>query len=234
MAGFSNAQLTAYPCGSGNDYIKYFGPDKDFSDIQRLVDGDIHHVDLMQVNDSYSINVCNFGFDALVCKTMDHVRRWPLLGGRNAYTTGIMRHLFTGRSTQVEVRLDGTGFFSGRMLLCTMANGTHVGGKYRCAPFSDNGDGLMEVNLFRPMPIVRFAQLIGSYADGSYATREDIGRIHLYRRAATAEISSRRPLYLCVDGEILCDTHFQIRNIPNAIQFVVPSDNHLTTSTTPL
>ena len=28
--GFSNAEVACYPCGSGNDYIKYYGSKEDF------------------------------------------------------------------------------------------------------------------------------------------------------------------------------------------------------------
>jgi len=217
-----NSQLAAYPCGSGNDYIKYYGTAADFLDLPRLMNGTVREVDVMRVGDRYSLNVCNFGFDALVCKTMDQVRRWPLLGGTNAYTTGILRHIVTGRSTPVTMRVDGETFYDGRILLCTLANGRYVGGQYKCAPASDNADGMLEINLFRPMSIARFASLIGSYADGTYPSRKGMSRWHRYRRGTEVEIESPRPLYLCVDGEVLCDTRFHIRNLPRAVRFVVP------------
>lgn len=216
------AELAAYPCGSGNDYIKYYGTAADFLNLHRLVHGTVHEVDVMQVGDRYALNVCNFGFDALVCKTMERVRRWPLLGGGNAYTTGILRHIVTGRSTPVDIHVDGKAFYQGRILLCTLANGQYVGGKYKCAPYSDNTDGLLEINLFHPMSIVKFASLIGCYADGSYPTVEEVKPYHHYCRGTEVEIESPRLLYLCVDGEVLCDTRFHVRNLARAVRFVVP------------
>lgn len=222
LVGCARAELAAYPCGSGNDYIKYYGTAADFLDLRRLMNGTVREVDVMRVGDRYSLNVCNFGFDALVCKTMDRVRRWPLLGGRNAYTTGILRHILTGRSTPVTMRVDGEVFYDGRILLCTMANGRYVGGKYKCAPCSDIADGLLEINLIRPMSIVRFARLIGTYADGTYPTVPGMDRWHRYRRGTEVEIESPRPLYLCVDGEVLCNTRFHVRNLARAVRFVTP------------
>ena len=222
LVGQTDVELAAYPCGSGNDYIKYYGSAADFLDLGRLLQGSAHEVDVMQVNDRYALNVCNFGFDALVCKTMDRVRRWPLLGGRNAYTTGIVRHILTGRSTPVAIRVDGKAFYEGRILLCTLANGRYVGGQYKCAPCSDNADGLMELNLFRPMSILRFARLIDSYADGSYPSVPGVKPFHRYTRATEVEVTSPRPLYLCVDGEVLCGTRFEVRNLTRAIRFVAP------------
>ena len=191
--------------------------------VRRLMRGSVHEVDVMQVGDRYALNVCNFGFDALVCKTMERVRRWPLLGGGNAYTTGILRHIVTGRSTPVDIHVDGKAFYQGRILLCTLANGHYVGGKYKCAPFSNNTDGLLEINLFHPMSIVKFASLIGCYADGSYPTVEEVKPYHHYCRGTEVDISSPRPLYLCVDGEVLCNTRFHVRNLHRVVHFAVPS-----------
>ena len=226
-------QLAAYPCGSGNDYIKYYGTAADFLDLPRLIHGEAHQVDVMRVasGDSnrqpdtgqFSINVCNFGFDALVCKTMDEVRRWPLLGGGNAYTTGIVRHILTGRNTPVHICVDGEEFYEGGILLCTLANGRYVGGKYCCAPYSENDDGLLEVNLFLPMSVAKFAGLIGTYADGSYPTVKGIDRVHRYRRGKRVEIESPRKLFLCVDGEVLSGTRFTVENLPGAVTFITPA-----------
>lgn len=223
MAGCPDTELAAYPCGSGNDYIKYYGLANDFLDLNKLVNGNTQDVDVMRVGNRFALNVCNFGFDALVCKTMDKVRRWPLLGGSNAYTTGILRHIFTGRRTKVTISVNNKPFYDGSILLCTLANGQYVGGKYRCAPHSDNNDGMIEINLIRPMSLIRFARLIGPYADGTYTSIPGIDKVHRYCRATEVEINSPNPLYLCVDGEVLHDTHFHIINLPKSVRFVSPS-----------
>ncbi len=75
IVGQPNTEMTCYPSGSGNDYVKYFGGSTEFLDIRRLVSGTVKQVDVMRVNDRYALNVCNFGFDAIVCKTMIQVRR---------------------------------------------------------------------------------------------------------------------------------------------------------------
>ncbi len=224
--GFTNAEVTCYPSGSGNDYVKYYGGSSRFMDIKRLIDGEVHKVDIMQVGNRYALNVCNFGFDAVVCRTMEQVRRKPIIGGRNAYTTGILKALFTGRHTECRITVDGTVVNDGPILFCTMGNGRYVGGSYQCSPLSQNDDGLIEVCVFKPMSIITFARLIGSYRDGSFIHRDDVRDKMTYLRGESIDIETPAPIDLCLDGELVSGTHFTIRQLPRAVRFVVPSENN--------
>ena len=228
-----NAEMTCYPSGSGNDYVKYFGTQADFLDLKSLANGTAKAVDVMRVvvektpgtmGDSthYSLNICNFGFDAIVCKTMEQVRRKWLIGGRNAYTTGIVKSLLTGRRTQCRITVDGNVVHDGEMLLCTLGNGRYVGGAYQCSPLSQNDDGLVEVCLFKPLTLFRFIKLIGSYRDGTFIHRPDIQDKMTYLQGRVIDIDTPRPIDLCVDGEMLFGSRFHIEQLQRAIRFAVP------------
>ncbi|MBO4599957.1 MAG: hypothetical protein J5641_04380, partial [Bacteroidales bacterium] len=203
IIGFPHVQVTVHANGSGNDYIKYYATHDDFNDIARLVDGTPHPVDVMKVNDRYSINVCNFGFDAMVCKVGNDVRRKPIIGGKHSYTTGIIRSIFTSRSNYVRMTVDGEPFFDGHMLLCTLGNGRYNGGKYMCAPLSKNDDGLLEINLFKRMSLIKFTSLIDDYSQGTHINRPDVQRLMHYRQGIVVEMASPDPFWLVIDGEML-------------------------------
>ena len=222
IVGHSNAEMTCLPIGSGNDYVKYYGGKEAFLDLKRLVEGTAHAVDVMRVGDRYALNICNFGFDAMVCKTMIQVRRKWLIGGRNAYTTGIVKALFKGRRTRCRITVDGQEVHDGDLLLCTLGNGRYVGGAYQCSPLSQNDDGLIEVCFFKPMSLVTFARLIGSYRDGTFIHRADIQDKMTYLRGRVVDIESPAPIDLCVDGEMLRDSRFHVEQLPQAVRFVVP------------
>ena len=227
--GHPNAQVSCFPCGSGNDYIKYYGSMADFTDLPRLVEGVPHPVDVMRItlpgtdHLRYSINICNFGFDAMVCKTGNDVRRAPIIGGSHSYTTGIIKSIFTSRSNYVRMSVDGQPFFDGKMLLCTLGNGRYNGGKYMCAPLSINDDGLLEVNLFRRMSLVKFASLIDDYSRGTHINRPDVKHLMLYRQATTVDIESPKPFWLVIDGEMLHASRYHVENLRHAITFVSPA-----------
>ena len=145
---FENAEVTCYPCGSGNDYVKYYGGKDRFMDVEELMTAPAKAIDLIKVGDRYSINVVNFGFDTEVCVTMEKVKSKALIGGRNAYTTGVVKAVLTAMKTKGNVYADGELLNEkNRFLLCTVANGKYIGGRFCCAPRSLNDDGLLEVCL---------------------------------------------------------------------------------------
>ena len=223
IIGFPNVQITVHANGSGNDYIKYYDSFEAFSDIARLVEGVPHPVDVMKVNDRYSINVCNFGFDAMVCKIGNDVRRKPIIGGKHSYTTGIIRSIFTSRSNYVRMTVDGEPFYDGHMLLCTLGNGRYNGGNYMCAPLSKNDDGLIEINLFKRMSLFKFASLINEYSHGTHINRPDVQKLMHYRQGTLVEMASPDPFWLVIDGEMLHSNHYRVQNIKHAITFVSPA-----------
>lgn len=221
MVGRPLSQVAAVAVGSGNDYVKYHGSVEDFRDVARLIEGSPTKVDLMKIGDRYSINVCNFGFDAEVCRNSALVRNWPLLGGRNAYTTAILKSLSL-RHHYIQMKVDGADFYDDYLLLCTLSNGKYVGGKYLCAPLSQCDDGKMEVGLFRCMPLLRLIPLIPYYMNGTHLQNKRIQGLIKYCRASKVVVSSTNPFWLCIDGEMVYGDYFEIENLQRAINFVLP------------
>ena len=90
IVGFENAELSCCPCGSGNDFVKYYGGEEAFRDIEALINAPSHPIDLIKINDTYSLNVVNFGFDTHVAKTMEKVREAPLRSSAHSATLSPM------------------------------------------------------------------------------------------------------------------------------------------------
>ena len=105
--GFSNASLTCYPIGSGNDFVKCFGGKERFLDLEKLVYGKAQPTDIIKVDDEYCINACHFGLDSAVAKTMAKVKRKKIIGGKNAYITGVVKAFICDMKTKGKVIADG-------------------------------------------------------------------------------------------------------------------------------
>ena len=225
--GERKVEVGCFPCGSGNDYVKYF-EGRRFDDVRALAEGDAVEVDVMEFEVAgerrYCINTLNFGFEAEVCRTMADVRRKPLIGGRMAYTTGIVKSLATGRKNPCRIEVDAQPWYEGDLLLASLANGRYAGGGFMCAPRSVNDDGLLEVMYVKPLSVAQFVKLIKYYEHGEHLDRPELHEVVGYCRGTRVCFSSDEPFYIAIDGELVRGTRFEVMNHRRALRFVVPSN----------
>lgn len=223
--GFKNVEIGCYPCGSGNDFVKYYGSRKRFTDIKRLVKAPTVQIDLIKIGDIYSVNVANFGFDAFACRTMNEVKGKPIIGGKNAYYFGVMKGLFNAMQTEAKVYADGKLLNEdGTLLLCTAANGSHYGGAFNCAPKALNNDGLMELCLVKPMSRTKFVKLVNSYKNGNHLEDPNFSEYITYCRCKKAEFKADEDFAVTIDGELAVGNSFTCEVIPKAINFILPEE----------
>ncbi len=224
IVGVKHASATVYPHGSGNDFIKYYGSIEDFSDLESLVNGVECQIDIMKVGEKYSVNVVHFGFDTAVLRTMMKVRRHKIFGGKNAYTTGVVTAFINGMKTKCEVLVDGKQIGSNIMLLCTVANGKYVGGKYQCAPKSDNSDGFMEVCYVSTLSRIKFLQLINCYTKGQHLDDPRLKKYITYCKGKEVEIiGENEDFCVSLDGELNIGKQFKVEMLKHAVNFAVPA-----------
>jgi len=220
--GHAQAAVGCYPCGSGDDYIKYYGGKAVFVDIGTQLAGTETFVDLMRLNDRLAINMVHFGFDSKVALTMRKVRRHPLLGGRKAYYAGVLSAFFQPFANACRVQVDGEAINERTLLLCTIACGQYVGGSFRCAPRSDNQDGLLDVCLVKPISRPGFVSMIAAYTKGEHLDDPRFKSIMVYRRGSSVQIDMEKSFPILLDGELLTLASVQVDALPQAIRFVVP------------
>ena len=56
VVGYDNVEMGIIPCGSGNDFVKYYGGKKVFWNLEELIDAPEEYIDLMRVGNKYAIN----------------------------------------------------------------------------------------------------------------------------------------------------------------------------------
>ena len=218
-----NAEVTVFPSGSGNDFVKAFGGADRFLDIPALLKAPAKPIDLLKVGNRWADNVVNFGFDTTVAITINEERLKTGHGNKNAYTKGVVRALLTAMNNRFTVKADGETLNpKGRALLCTVANGKYVGGSFCCAPRAEVDDGLIEVCLIRPISRLRFVKILKPYTNGEHLDREDMRDIITYRRAKVVEVEAPEGFAYSLDGEIVYETKFKIEIVPGAVKFAVP------------
>jgi len=220
LIGAPNVHLGVIAIGSCNDLLKNF-PEFDFLSVERAINGSHKMLDVLKVNDRYSVNVINIGFDARTnadcCNYKKRIKKI-----KTAYNLAIVKNLITKMSRKIIVTGDGKPFFDGKMLLATFANGAFYGGGYKCAPNALVDDGLMEMTVVRAVSRFKFISFIKYYKDGSYINNPKLTDVIAYRRAQKVVIEAEKPFEVCIDGENYLWQRVEIEILNKQLSFVLP------------
>ena len=232
LVGAHNAELAILPIGTGNDFVKIYGATNEkvgeFRDFKQLIDGEAKPIDLSKISGPsleepwYSINVINFGFDAIV-GAKGNINKQK--GKKNPYgPAAIIPALLKGRFNNTIIKADGEQLNKKKMLLGSLGQGQWVGGQYHAQPHSDNTDGLIDVMMLKCMSLARLMiQYFGKYQRGEHLDNEKLMKRIVYRRAKTVEIIAPKDIDICVDGEMIRGNHFDVEVCPGAIKLVYPA-----------
>ena len=206
--------------GTTQDLLINF-PGRDFHSVKDMLAGTVTPVDIIRINDSYCVNVCNIGFNSTVASRANEL----VAKGKSAheaYTRGVVNAILTSRYNHIKVTVDGKRINRGYMILCTIANGRRVGGEFNCAPNAKVDDGLIDVCLFRPMSLLRFLMLIPLYRKGEHIiSKWGRGRVS-YRQAHEVRITTKDLIDIYIDGEQLPGSHFEMSMLPGALPLRLP------------
>ncbi len=200
LAGFSNAAMTCIPSGTGNDFLKNFGEDwSKFLDAEKLWDGDVFPLDLIDCNGRYCLTIACNGIDARVADSVHRFSRSPLLTGRGSYLCSVAANFLFRTIGQHwtdwldEERLEGS------FALVSMCNGRYYGGGSMPVPEARMDDGVLHTVLVRSVSRWTFARLFGPYSAGEYASLPpELIRVSTARKV---RIQSGGDIVSCLDGE---------------------------------
>jgi len=219
--GFPQAEVSCYPCGSGNDFVKYYGKER-FLDLKAHFTAKAQKIDLLRCGDNYSINIANFGFDAYAAYIMAKIKKKPIIGGKLSYISGVVAALFKAMRTKCTVLVDDKPYYDGDILLCTAANGNFVGGGFKCSPKSVNTDGLLDFCLVKPVSKLTLVRLITAYNKGTHLESPAFQKYLIYSRGKKMEVTAPNGVLLCLDGETYPINHFVVEIMEAALNFAVP------------
>ena len=99
IIGYDNAAMTVIPVGTGNDFLKNFGPEdmEKFRDAENLWDAPQFPIDAIDVNGRIALTIACSGIDARVAKDVHNFSESPILDGKSSYIVSLMvNFLFKG------------------------------------------------------------------------------------------------------------------------------------------
>ena len=225
-AKLENVSVTSYPGGTGNDFIKAFGDDRErFFDLAQLVFGEIRKFDLIETCGRYSINICSVGADARIGTDVHKYSSIPVLGaGPMAYVTSTIVNVLKGLNQPVKVKADGFSY-EGLSAIVTACNGQYYGGGFRPSIDARPDDGRMEIFLVKELKLHQFAALIGKYSKGKWREIPEDMLVHFY--SDNVVIETPEPVVVNVDGEALYSDHINFTLVPAGVNFIVPKNMKL-------
>ena len=218
-ANRSNVALTHFPGGTGNDFVRCFGGEKDrFRDLGELLDGEERALDVIDCNGRMSINICSVGIDARIGTDVHKYSSLPLLGGKASYITSAAVNLVKGVRQPLRVKCGGKLFYGDMSLVCA-CNGSYYGGGFHPVPEARPDDGVLDFLIVKGVSRLGFVRLVGAYAKGEYASMPEV---ITHVRGDAIEIESEKELAVNVDGEAIHAKTVSIKLLPGAVRFIVP------------
>ena len=241
LANCKNAELAIYPIGTGNDFVKIYAKTEEYDEIVKnkvgakrflsfkdLINAKASPIDLSEVTGEtlekpwYSINVVNYGFDAIVGAKGNENK---LKGKKNPYgfTQAILPAILHGRFNKIEVYADGEKMNEKKLLLSSVSQGQWVGGEYHASPKSNTSDGLLDVIVVKTMGFIpMMAKFFGAYQHGTHLDNPKLAKKVFYKQAKEVKIVAPESVQICVDGEMLSGKEFTIRCLPGALKLAIP------------
>lgn len=217
--GYKNLSVTSFPCGSGNDFIKYFAAPEVFSRMENFLRTETRPIDVIRVNDRYALNVCSMGFDARIGTAIDAYRRHPLLSGPRAYHASVAVNLIKGVAKPLRVETEEGLVMEGKLTLVCICNGSWYGGSYHPVPQADMQDGLLDVLVVKKVSRLTVARVISAYQQGKFEAYPQL-ITHCRTRSLTLSTPQEEPVNL--DGELLMSRDVRVSVMPDALRFFAP------------
>ena len=222
IAGYENAAMTVIPTGTGNDFLKNFGPDAaKFSDPENLWDGPDFPLDLIDCNGRYCLTIACSGIDARIA---DSVHRYGgLLSGRGSYLLSVaVNFLFKPIGRRWRVELDGE-VLEDDFALVSMCNGRYYGGGSMPVPQARMDDGVLETILVKNVPKAAFARLFPAYSAGDCWKFPHIARVVTARQVSITACPGEEDIVTCLDGESMRSQSVTLRLADRQVNFFGPA-----------
>ena len=218
-ARLENVAVCPFPTGTGNDFCRMFGDEKDmYRDLDALLEGWEHPIDLIDCNGRYSANICSVGIDARIGTSVHKYSKLPLIGGATGYVVSLIVNVFKGITRKMRIRAEGFSAEGSHTLVCA-CNGRFYGGGFNPSTTARPDDGILDVFIVKKVGLLTLARLIGQYAAGK---ADNYPEYITHLRTDRVEISFDEENVVNIDGEAIFAREVKMQLVPGAVKLVVP------------
>jgi len=198
--------------GSGNDFHWLLYKDASLDKmIGKGLTGNINKTDAGLCNGKLFINGVGVGFDGAVANSLAGKDK---KAGKRSFLFVIIQKIFFFKEQEYSISTEDFDIRE-KLLMINVMNGKRAGGGFYITPTSEANDGLLEVNMIKPLSVVnrlRFLPVIekGKHIRKSFANYFTTNKII---------IETNVPAHAHVDGEYFSARHFEIEILPGKFLF---------------
>ena len=211
--------LGIIPRGRCNDFARALGLSRRDAPerlAQIILAGQTRAVDLGRVGARCFLTVATLGFDSEASRFVETRNLW--VRGTAAYLYAVLRVLLYFEFPVVRLRGE-FGHFEGRILLAATANSPSYGGAMMIAPGALPDDGRFHITLVEQVSRLTVVRMLPRVMRGTHVTHP---RVRILTSPWVAYETPRAPLWICADGESLCQTPCRFEVWPRALRVLVP------------
>lgn len=218
-AGLKNVAVAPFPTGTGNDFCRMFGSEKDmFRDLSALADGFVHPIDLVDCNGRYCVNLCSVGFDARVGENVHKYSKLPLIGGATGYVVSLLVEVFKGLNRPMEITCGGKKL-NGEFALACVCNGRYYGGGFKPSLSAMPDDGELDIYVVKRANLFMLLKYVGKYASG----RSDEVPNQIYHfKGDSISIRFEEESVINIDGEAIYAKDAVMKLVPLSLNLLAP------------
>ena len=215
----SNIALCPFPFGTGNDFCRMFGEEqKLFTDMDAVIAGTEHDIDVIDCNGRYSINICSVGIDARIGTNVHKYSSIPLIGGATGYVVSAIVEICKGISRHMVIRSSDYAA-DGKFALVCACNGRYYGGGFNPSTDAMPDDGILDIYIVSDVNLLTLAALIGKYAKGR---GDELPKYITHLRSDHVSIEFDEDNVINLDGEAMSAKKVDMKLIPKAVKMIVP------------
>lgn len=146
----TSAALGIIPLGSGNGFARFLKIPVDMKkSVEVILSGKIIEIDRGEINNRKFFCTAGVGFDA-------HIGRLFAVAGKRGplkYIQIIMREFYKYKSEEYELNIDGKTI-KRKAFFIAFANANQYGNEAQIAPEADIQDGLLNITILKPFPVI--------------------------------------------------------------------------------
>ena len=179
------------------------------------MNGFSHPIDVIRVNDKYSVNICSVGFDARVGTD---VHKYSKLHGLAAYIVSLIVNYFKGINSRFTIKI-GDQTYSDEFALVCACNGRYYGGGFN--PMTDNmpNDGVMETLIVKKCSRLKFIALIMKYAKGRI---NEMNGMVIRSDSDNITIEADEEIAINLDGELIMSKNVEFQMVHGGVNLLCP------------